>query len=232
MIINKIWPLGEKSVKIDTFVVNDFTIKFRIRDSSTRSRALRRHMWNIAGIPMYVTKWSPLVEEAQPTLDSVPLWVVLKNVPHTMFSWEGLGFIASAVGKPTKLHPDTETCKSFEEAKVSVIADLTKELPKSSRFKSKKGIDTVVEFSYPWLPARCNLCSKWGHISADCVVGKTGAVSILARKDNRGEKISAVASPVNMTERATHEDASTILTPQAVGDKSCGKLLSQEQGRL
>lgn len=88
VIVNKIWPLGDKSVKIDTFVVNEFTIKFRIRDRPTRSRVLHRHMWNIAGIPMYVSKWSSVVEEAQPTMTSVPLWVVMKNVPHQMFSWK------------------------------------------------------------------------------------------------------------------------------------------------
>ena len=33
---------------------------------------------------------------------------------------EGLGFIASAVGKPKRLHPDTLLCKSFEERDVGV----------------------------------------------------------------------------------------------------------------
>lgn len=117
---------------------------------------------------MYVSKWSPVVEEAQSTITSVPLWVVIKNVPHKMFSWKGLCFLASAVGNPQKLHHNTEICKSFEEAMVSVIADLSKELPKSFRFKSRKGVDSVVEFGYPWLPARCASCSNWGHKNEEC----------------------------------------------------------------
>lgn len=36
-----------------------------------------------------------------------------ENVTHKMFSWDGLGFIASAVGKPKRLHPDMVLCKSF-----------------------------------------------------------------------------------------------------------------------
>lgn len=91
VIVNKIWTLGDKSMKIDTYVVNDMTIKFCIRDRATRSRVLHR---NIAGIPMYVSKWSPVVEDEQPTMTTVPLWVVMKNVPHKMFSWKGLGFLA------------------------------------------------------------------------------------------------------------------------------------------
>lgn len=52
VIVNKIWPLGDKTVKVDVFVVNDKTVKFRIRDSAIRLRVLRRGMWNIADIPM------------------------------------------------------------------------------------------------------------------------------------------------------------------------------------
>ncbi|VVB10801.1 unnamed protein product [Arabis nemorensis] len=35
-----------------------------------------------------------------------------------------------------------------------------------------------------------------------------------------------------MSERATHEDASTILTPQAVGDKSCGEVVVAGTGEV
>lgn len=240
VIVNKIWPLGEKAGKIDTFVVNDFTIKFRIRDRSTRLRVLHRHMWNIAGIPMYASKWSPIVEEAQPSMTSVPLWVILKNVPHQMFSWDGLGFLASAVGHPTKLHPDTESCKSFEEARVSVIADLSKELPKSFRFKSRKDIDAVVEFSYPWLPARCVSCKNWGHKSEDCISGKK------MKEKNRGgvatptptevmvsEQPPApeVSIPAQQTQKVSTEECVEVrgLTETEVVDVEQGEIISTPQ---
>lgn len=79
-----------------------------------------------------------------------------------MYSWEGLGFISGAVGKPVRLHPETELCSNFEEAKVFVNVDMTKEFPKTHRFRSKT-VDAVVEFIYSWLPSRCSICSKWGQ---------------------------------------------------------------------
>lgn len=63
VIVNKIWPFGDKIVCIDVFKINDKMVKFRIRDSSTRSRVLRRGMWNIADIPMIVSKWTPIIED-------------------------------------------------------------------------------------------------------------------------------------------------------------------------
>lgn len=113
VMVNKIWPLGEKSIRIDVFIVNKTTVTFRIKDKVTRLRVLRRRMWNIADIPLIISKWSPIVEEEEPKIKVIPMWITLKNVPHKMFSWSGIGFIASAVGKPIRLHPKTELCSDF-----------------------------------------------------------------------------------------------------------------------
>lgn len=169
VIVNKIWTYGNQSIKVDAFVVNENTIKFRIRDTSIRARVIRRGMWNIADVPMIVSKWAPKSEESQAAIRSIPMWITIKHVPHKMFSWKGLGFLASDVGVPKRLHPDTELCKDFDEAKVFVEANLTKELPSSFRFKSEQGVDAVVDFKYPWLPPRCSVCAKWGHLSASCL---------------------------------------------------------------
>lgn len=85
VIVNKIWPLGDKSLKIDVFVVSERMVKFRIRDEAVRSRILRRGMWNIADVPMTVSKCSPILEETQPEIKTMPLWLTIKNVPHSMF---------------------------------------------------------------------------------------------------------------------------------------------------
>ncbi|CAL9224732.1 unnamed protein product [Arabidopsis halleri] len=169
VIVNKIWPLGDKTVRIDAYEVSNNIIKFRIRDSSVRARVLRRGMWNIANMPMLVSKWTPIIEDAQPEIKTRPMCVTLKNVPHSMFSWEGISFLSSSVGEPKRLHPETELCKSFEEAKVFVEVDLTKILPKSFRFQSDKGVNAVVEYTYPWLPPKCSTCYKWGHLQDVCL---------------------------------------------------------------
>lgn len=130
-----------------------------------RARLLRRGMWNIAEVPMVVMKWSPITENNQPEEKSIPLWVYLKQVPMNMFSWEGLSFLTSAVGHPVRLHPETEACSNFDVAKIFVKADLSKELPKKICF-SRNGIEFWVDFIYSWLPPRCSICGKWGHLES------------------------------------------------------------------
>lgn len=175
MIVNKIWRLGDKTSLIDVYEVNASTVKFRIRNESMRHRILNRGMWNIMDIPMVVSKWTPFGDEEQPAMKSIPLWITLTNVPPTLFTDKGLEFLASAVGKPLRLHPKTETCVTFDEAQILVQADLTKDLPKEFIFTGEEEgeLDTVIRYSYPWLPPRCSCCQKWGHLYNSCLAALT-----------------------------------------------------------
>ncbi|KAL1225408.1 hypothetical protein V5N11_009061 [Cardamine amara subsp. amara] len=138
-IFNKIWALGDKSQMIELIEINSTTMKFRICNPVTRNRVLRRSMWNLAEIPMVMSKWSPFREESSLEFKTVPLWVHLKNVPMDMFSWKGHSFVTSAVGEPVRLHLETAQCSNFKIAKVFVNADFSKELPRVMNFSTSAG---------------------------------------------------------------------------------------------
>ncbi|KAF8046516.1 hypothetical protein N665_3652s0004 [Sinapis alba] len=82
IIVNKIWPIDDASIKINVFEVNEVTVKFWIKDSATRKRLLKRGMWNIANVPRILSKWSPIEEENE----EEEIKITMKNVPHKMFS--------------------------------------------------------------------------------------------------------------------------------------------------
>lgn len=61
-----------------------------------------------------ISKWAPVdEEEEEPEIKLMPMWITLKNVPHRMYSWEGPGFISSAVGKPVKASPRNRVMLKF-----------------------------------------------------------------------------------------------------------------------
>ncbi|XP_024014456.1 uncharacterized protein LOC112088412 [Eutrema salsugineum] len=189
-LVNRIWTWGDKTVKIDVYVVDSTTVRFRIKDQNVKARVLRRGMWNLCDVPMVVTKWSPIAEKEQPEMTSIPLWVVVKKVPPHLYSWLGLSALTSPLGTPKKLHPDTEACKNLEEAKVFVEVNLTKALPTCFRFKSETGPDFVVDYVFPWLPPFCEGCNKWGHLSKECVSRKQDGVVRAEHKDTYVEVVS------------------------------------------
>lgn len=165
MIVNKIWAFGETSQKLEVFEMDEKTMRIRITNDKIRDKVVRRGMWNIAGVPMVVTKWSPDVEDLYESL--IPLWVHLTNVPMSMYSWEGLSFMTSDVGVPDHLYLETIACTNFDIAKIFVNADLSKELPQRIDF-TIQGEKVTVDFAYPWLPPRCESCGKWGHYVTFC----------------------------------------------------------------
>lgn len=167
-IVNKIWAMGDKVQMIDVFEVNPTTMKFWIGNPIVRNRITRRGMWNLAGIPVVMTKWTPFIEENQTEKKPVPVWVHLHNVPMNMFSWKGLSFISSPVGVPAKLHPETAQCLNMKVTKVFVNADLWKEMPKTMNF-TFQGKEIRVDYTYPWLPTKCPNCKKWGHSEKACL---------------------------------------------------------------
>lgn len=182
-IVNKIWALSDKSQMIDVFEVNSTTMKFRIANPTVRNRILKRGMWNLAQVPVVMSKWTPMVEDAQPAMQSIPLWVHLRNVPMDMYSWKGLSFVASPVGVPDRLHPETAQCLNLKVAKIFVKADLTKPLPKKMSFNFH-GKETVVEYTFPWLPSKCSNCDKWGHSVKACLAAPKGLTEETMEKIN------------------------------------------------
>lgn len=74
--MNQIWQQGEQIQQIDVYDVDSKTMRFRVRNLQVRARILRRGMWNIAEIPLVVSKWSPLPEDEEiPEVKTIPLWV-------------------------------------------------------------------------------------------------------------------------------------------------------------
>ena len=147
-------------------------MRFKVSSQKAREKVLHRGIWNI-GVPMLVLKWSPESEGEEQKEEAIPMWVHLEKVPLHMYSWEGLSFITSTVCFPVKPHPETIACSNLNEAKIFVRVDVTKTLPKEITF-SKEGKQFTVKFYYPWLPARCKLCDKWGYSEAVCAMKSKG----------------------------------------------------------
>lgn len=142
-------------------------MRFKVSSQKAREKILRRGMWNVVGVPMIVSKWTPTTEEEDQKEEAIPMWVHLEKVPLHMYSWEGLSFITSTVGFPVKPHPETTACTNLAEEKIFVKVDVSKVLPKEITF-TQEGKEFTVKFYYPRLPARCKLCDKWGHNEAVC----------------------------------------------------------------
>lgn len=233
VIVNKIWTLGDRSIKIDVFSINETSVKFRICNASVRQHVLRRGMWNICEIPMIVSKWTPIVEDAQPEIKSMPMWVKIKNVPHSLFSWKGLSFLASPIGVPLRLHQETVLVTNFEEAKFFVDINLSQELPGFYYF-DLNGEEICVEYEYPWLPKRCAICKKWGHSEAECLANLGRTVSAAKVIQSIGTTKAALVEVAVSEERPVPRQLSAIQEKHETTESKVGAEMAVEvvEGRV
>lgn len=143
----------------------------RVNNPKTRETLLSRSCWNIGGLPMFVAPWSPDYSPDEPPLTSAVIPVEMRNVPYLLFNKESLSRIATALGKPESLAPETERKENFEVAKLYVRVDLTAPLPQKIVSGFSNGREVQIDVSYPWLPIKCDVCKRFGHKTDRCTFG-------------------------------------------------------------
>lgn len=190
--VNRIWAASAKvSPKIDVQFIEKNTVLFRIENAQLRSRVARRQYWHISDVPLVVNVWSPETAKSPPDLSAMPLWVDLRGVPSHLYSESGLKFLSSTAGKFVKLHPNTLQCTRLDLARVLVEVNLHNPLIENIQFRDQAGSDVNVGVTYPWLPPRCFLCHKWGHISKDCQNAPVDILKKTTEEDVHAESGSA-----------------------------------------
>ena len=122
-VVNAVW--ARTGPRIFVHNIGQGIYLLRVTNPKTREVLLSRTCWNIRGLPMFVAPWSPEYSPDEPPLTSAIVPVEMHNVLYLLFNRESLSHIATAVGKPDSLAPETEQKENFEVAKLFVCVDLT-----------------------------------------------------------------------------------------------------------
>lgn len=200
-VVNAIWARNGPRIFVHKIGPGAFLLK--VHNQGTRDFILNRNMWYIAGHPMFVAPWSPEFNPEKPPITSAAVTVEFRGIPYLLFNSESLGRIATAVGKPVALAPETARKENFEVAKIIVRIDLLKELPSRVVSGYSDGREFEVDVSYPWLPSKCVECNVFGHATSECrrkippasgLKGKSRSSSRRSRSSRRARQAMKDAS--------------------------------------
>ncbi|CAG7896246.1 unnamed protein product [Brassica rapa] len=169
-VINAIWAKSGPRIFVHNLGKGCYLL--RVINPKAKEWLLSRTCWNIAGFPMFVAPWSPDFTPEEAPLTSAVVPVELRNVPYLLFNNQSLSRLATAIGKPDSLAPETERKENFEVAKLYVKVDLTKKLPTKIISGFSNGRECEISVSYPWLPVKCSVCGKHGHSDERCRLRK------------------------------------------------------------
>ncbi|KAK8556125.1 hypothetical protein V6N13_070194 [Hibiscus sabdariffa] len=101
-------------------------------------------------------------------LDVAPVWVKLWHVPLELFSQQGLGYLASALGKPLYTDRSTALKLQLEFAKVCIEVEANFSMPSSITVDLGYGNYVEVGVELDWAPPHCVACGIFGHSSDRC----------------------------------------------------------------
>ncbi|CAN1188460.1 hypothetical protein LINPERHAP2_LOCUS39347 [Linum perenne] len=100
-------------------------------------------LWHVHHLPLFLKKWSLEVEPINLQPKEVPVWIQLHKVPVPLCTHEGIGRLASLVGKPI-----SKFVRNGTSVKVCVLMDSEAEKPDLLRVAVAR-IQCEVEVVYP-----------------------------------------------------------------------------------
>ncbi|KAF9589072.1 hypothetical protein IFM89_018803 [Coptis chinensis] len=115
-----------------------------------------------------VTLWSQEIEQRRKSTKGIPIWVNLFDVPKVLWTEQGLGFVASRLGKPLLTDGATASKKRIAYARVCIEVEFSSELPKSFEVEMKKEDVRKIKVEYSWIPKLCGNYTNFGHFSDNC----------------------------------------------------------------
>ncbi|KAF5204973.1 zinc ion binding / nucleic acid binding protein [Thalictrum thalictroides] len=150
-----------------TMTTDEDVFYFKFNAPEDKRMILEQGPVFIAG-RLFVTKqWSEELDINKNKLGTLPIWIKIWNLPKLLWNKKGLSFVASLLGNP--LFTDEATCKKerLNFAKVCV------EIPADFRFAKSLQLNmggsvVNVNLEYPWKPAICNNCKRFGHKERKC----------------------------------------------------------------
>lgn len=93
--------------------------------------------WQAGNCAFTVSNWSSDVNFTPLPLTKTPIWVVLRNVPPPLFTFDGLSVIGSAMGDSFYTYKPKLVWNSL--GMVKVLMELDKQFPASIRVVNKLG---------------------------------------------------------------------------------------------
>ncbi|XP_026450912.1 uncharacterized protein LOC113351056 [Papaver somniferum] len=189
----KVWKtISEVSITLHSS--NSFVFKFL--NSEDRNLALDHGGFYIYGSLFVVRPWSPLIENSIAEMKSIPVWVLIYNVPLHLWKNLALGPIASFVGKPLMMVDCTINKTRLSYARVLVEVSFECQSPSFIPLWIDGKFVMNLPVEYQWKPQKCMVCHSFGHSNNKCYLKKAsiGKSHWTSRKrPNLGERIKPLS---------------------------------------
>lgn len=115
-VLNYMWGKG-RHIEIHTGLASN-SVLVRIQNDYIRNKVLEKRIWYVDTTMFHVAQWSEDLIEETPSLECIPLWAHLHDVPFNLIHQQGLSHIAGQLGEPKETDEWTINLTSISSAHV------------------------------------------------------------------------------------------------------------------
>lgn len=155
---NTLW--GRKG-RVEVMSMGNEAFLLKFPDLATKDWVLNSGPWYIGQRPIFLRRYEKGIVIEKLSTVKYPLWMKIWDIPLDLFSVEGIGYIASAVGRPLCFDKATAE-RRIDYAKVCVEVTGGDTLPEVVEVQVEEGYSFKVTIEYPWKPLKCPGCKEFG----------------------------------------------------------------------
>ncbi|VFQ65575.1 unnamed protein product [Cuscuta campestris] len=134
-------------------------------------RLFLRRTWQVFGVPMTLTKWSPSLSQETEN-PAMPIWIAFPDLPIHLHDKRALHLISSTIGNPLQVDSCTLNFSRPALARCCVEVDISN-LPPPKVLINHGGEELIFSFFYENVPSYCKDCKRTGHLRENCRGKKT-----------------------------------------------------------
>lgn len=163
--------------------------------------------WIVGNLPLCLQKWDAGVNMARVAPKTMPVWIMVKNIPLELWDTENICRIASCVGVPLTFDKVTRdkcekqnTMGGFARVLVEVGLDCTFQETITTCYPSEgiipgKLVELQVEYQHK--PTMCSFCGVFGHSLEKCAKRPRSEEEINMERIERAKRESQQGSQGN-----------------------------------
>ncbi|KAK1425941.1 hypothetical protein QVD17_21306 [Tagetes erecta] len=183
---------------------------FKFQSEGGMEEVLKAGPWIVNNIPLCLKKWEPAICLSKPEPKSVPVWVVLKNLPLELWNTEWICKVVSCIGNPITFDNATKfRCANSGGAggfaRVLVEIEVKEKFPdyvktiylKEGEMTNK---EILIQVEYHGMPINCKHCKVFGHLYDKCSMRPMTEDEKKLHEDNQNKVGSSNGKTVNVDE--------------------------------
>ncbi|KAK9048409.1 hypothetical protein SSX86_032628 [Deinandra increscens subsp. villosa] len=174
---------------------------FKFKESKHMDTVLELGPWIVANIPLCLKRWEAGVNMSRAAPKTVPVWIVLKDLPLELWETESICRLASCIGNPLTFDKITKTkCSNVHDAggfarilvEVGIDCEFQNHVQAcypSNGKSQQKVVNIAVEYQNK--PDMCSHCQVFGHPWSKCKTRpRTEEELVVAKQDEEKQKLN------------------------------------------